>query len=104
MLCPGKMLSPAAQWGNLACKPWLFSINVMLTALTSRFTAGVATELAKGGVNVSYMTVTRAAGDDAIMAIGVDGNPPASVLEAIPSVPGIIEFTVFSESGIQPLG
>lgn len=66
--------------------------------------AGVATAMAEGGVNVSYMTVTRTGqGQEAIMAIGVDGTPPSSVLEAIPGVPGIIEFTIFSEKGIKPL-
>ena len=66
--------------------------------------AGVAGALAEGGVNVSYMTVTRTGrGLEAIMAIGIDGNPPQNVLDKIPVVPGIIEMTLFSEKGIKPL-
>ena len=66
--------------------------------------AGVAGVLAEGGVNVSYMTVTRTGrGEEAIMAIGVDGTPSTSILEKIPAVPGVIEFTLFSEQGIRPL-
>ena len=55
-------------------------------------------------MNVSYMTVTRTGrGLEAIMAIGIDGNPPQNVLDKIPVVPGIIEMTLFSEKGIKPL-
>jgi len=64
----------------------------------------VATALAEGGVNVSYMTVTRTGqGQEAIMAIGVDGTPPQEVLQTIPKVPGVVEFTLFSEKDIRPL-
>jgi len=53
---------------------------------------------------VSYMTVTRTGqGQEAIMAIGVDGTPPQEVLQTIPKVPGVVEFTLFSEKDIRPL-
>lgn len=68
------------------------------------WTAGVANLLAESGINVSYMTVTRSEAEaEAIMAIGIDGSPPKSVLQKIPSVAGIIEFTVFSEKGLMSL-
>ena len=64
----------------------------------------MATALAEGGVNVSYMTVTRTGqGKEAIMAIGVDGTPSKEVLQKIPSVPGVVSFTLFSEKEIAPL-
>ena len=66
--------------------------------------AGVANLLAESGINVSYMTVTRSeAQSEAFMAIGIDGSPPKSVLDKIPTIPGIIEFTVFSEKGLMAL-
>lgn len=65
---------------------------------------GVAKVLAEGGINVSYMTVTRTGqGKEAIMAIGLDGRPPQETLDEIPKVPGIVEFTLFSEKNIKPL-
>ena len=66
--------------------------------------AGVANLLAESGINVSYMTVTRSEAEaEAIMAIGIDGSPSKSVLDKIPSVPGIIESTLFSEKGLMEL-
>jgi D-3-phosphoglycerate dehydrogenase len=60
--------------------------------------AGVSSELAKNGINISYMTVSRAGkGADAIMAIGVDGRPGEAVLEAVGQVKGVQETTSFSE-------
>ena len=53
---------------------------------------------------MSYMTVTRTGqGKEAIMAIGVDGTPPKEVLQKIPSVPGVVSFTLFSDKEIAPL-
>ena len=58
----------------------------------------VGTQLATGGVNISFMTVARTGrGEEAIMAIGVDGNPSQDVLRKIPSIEGISEFTIFDD-------
>ena len=60
--------------------------------------AAVSTELAKAGVNISFMTVCRTAkGREAIMAIGVDGTPQPAVLAAIGGVTGVKECATFSE-------
>lgn len=60
--------------------------------------AGVSSELAKNGINISYMTVSRTGkGRDAIMAIGVDGRPAAEVLAAVGKVQGVQECTSFTE-------
>ena len=60
--------------------------------------AGVSTELARAGINVSFMTVSRETrGRDAIMAVGVDETPPRAVLDAITQVSGITEFAIVSE-------
>ena len=57
--------------------------------------AAVGQELAEASVNISFMTVSRTQpGKDAVMAIGVDGQPPQSVLEKIPSISGIKEFAL----------
>lgn len=94
---------------RLECIPWHLQESLEASCLSLPFLrvvdlVGVATALAEGGVNVSYMTVTRTGqGQEAIMAIGVDGTPSAEVLETIPNVPGIIEFTLFSEKGMRPL-
>ncbi|GIL50756.1 hypothetical protein Vafri_6902 [Volvox africanus] len=59
---------------------------------------GVGMLLAKDQVNISFMTVSRAARDrEAIMAIGIDSEPSADTLEAITRVPGVVEVTVFKE-------
>lgn len=58
--------------------------------------AAVGQELASADVNISFMTVSRTKpGKEAVMAIGVDGQPPQSVLDKIPSISGIKEFTLF---------
>lgn len=55
-------------------------------------------------MNVSYMTVTRTGeSQEAIMAIGLDGRPQQGTLDKIPKVPGIVEFTLFSEKNIGTL-
>ena len=57
--------------------------------------AAVGSELAKANVNISFMTVSRTQpGKDAVMAIGVDGQPPNDVLDKIPSIDGIREFAL----------
>ena len=57
--------------------------------------AAVGSELAKANVNISFMTVSRTQpGKDAVMAIGVDGDPPQGVLNSIPSIAGIKEFAL----------
>lgn len=57
--------------------------------------AAVGQELAEASVNISFMTVSRTQpGKDAVMAIGVDGQPPQSVLDKIPSISGIKEFAL----------
>ena len=78
--------------------------DAWLPGLKYDWPAGVATALAEGGVNVSYMTVTRTGqSQEAIMAIGLDGRPQQETLDKIPKVPGIIEFTLFSEKNIGTL-
>jgi ACT domain/D-3-phosphoglycerate dehydrogenase intervening domain len=60
--------------------------------------AAVASALAKDGVNVSFMTVGRIdKGSDAIMCIGVDSEPAASVLTELTKVDGIIECGLFNQ-------
>lgn len=60
--------------------------------------AAVSSELAQQNINVSYMTVCRVGkGTEAIMAIGVDGQPTSQVIEAIAKVKGVQEVTSFSE-------
>ncbi|KAK9817004.1 hypothetical protein WJX72_008115 [[Myrmecia] bisecta] len=64
--------------------------------------AAVSNVLAKGSVNISFMTVCRTGrGEDAIMAIGVDDKPKKAILEEIPRIPGITEFALFSEMGLK---
>ena len=62
--------------------------------------AGVSTELAANQINVSYMTVSRVldGSNEAIMAIGVDGQPDSSVMHALASVNGVQEVTSLTES------
>ncbi|GMH45797.1 hypothetical protein BSKO_13760 [Bryopsis sp. KO-2023] len=60
--------------------------------------AAIASEFAKGDLNVSFMTVTRTGkGQEAIMAIGVDEEPSAENVAAIKVIPGVEEFTMFKE-------
>jgi D-3-phosphoglycerate dehydrogenase len=60
--------------------------------------AGVSSALATSNMNVSYMTVSRVGkGDQAIMAIGVDEQPSAQVMDSIKKVKGVQEVTSFTE-------
>lgn len=60
--------------------------------------AGVSSELARNNVNISFMTVSRLGkGTDAIMAMGVDGQPSADVMASIAKVKGVQECTSFTE-------
>lgn len=60
--------------------------------------AAIASEFAKGDVNVSFMTVIRTGkGKEAIMAIGVDEEPTEEMVAAIRQVPGVEEFAMFKE-------
>ena len=72
--------------------------SVLLVLQTDRpgLIAAVGQELANANLNISFMTVSRTQpGKDAVMAIGVDGQPPQSVLDKIPSISGIKEFALF---------
>lgn len=61
--------------------------------------AGVSSELSSHNINISYMTVSVAKkGQEAIMAIGVDGKPDPNVLASVASVSGVKEVTSFSET------
>ena len=54
--------------------------------------------LAQNSINVSYMTVSRVGkGTEAIMAIGVDGQPSVEVISSISQVKGVQEVTSFTE-------
>ena len=60
--------------------------------------AGVSAILAQNSINVSYMTVSRVGkGTEAIMAIGVDGQPSVEVISSISQVKGVQEVTSFTE-------
>lgn len=60
--------------------------------------AGVSSKLASYNLNINYMTVSVASkGQEAIMAIGVDGAPSSDVLKDVASVPGVKEVCAFSE-------
>lgn len=72
--------------------------SVLLVLQTDRpgLIAAVGSELASASMNISFMTVSRTQpGKDAVMAIGVDGQPPKSVLDKIPGIDGIKEFALF---------
>ena len=58
--------------------------------------AAVGQQLANANVNISFMPVSSThPGQDAVMAIGVDGQPPQEVLNHIPDIDGIKEFALF---------
>jgi len=60
--------------------------------------ASVTSALATNNMNVSYMTVSRVGkGDQAIMAMGVDEQPTAQLMESIKKVKGVQEVTSFTE-------
>lgn len=59
----------------------------------------MGTLLAQADVNISFMTVSRMSkAGDAIMAVGVDSEVPASVVEAIKQIKGVVETTLFKET------
>jgi D-3-phosphoglycerate dehydrogenase / 2-oxoglutarate reductase len=64
--------------------------------------AGVSSELANNAINISYMTVSRVrdGSNEAIMAIGVDGQPDNQVLSALAQVKGVQEVTSFTENAL----
>lgn len=75
--------------------------NILLVRQTDQpgIIAAVSSELASNGINISYMTVSRVdRGNEAIMAIGMDGQPAAAVFDAIAKVNGIQEVTSFTEA------
>lgn len=54
--------------------------------------------LAKGNVNINFMTVCRTAKNaEAIMAIGIDDEPSTEVLDGIKTINGIEEWAIFRE-------
>ena len=58
----------------------------------------IGTLLAREGVNINFMTVGRTArSEEAVMAIGVDGEPSEALLAEISGVKGVLESTVFKE-------
>lgn len=58
----------------------------------------VGMALAKGNINISFMTVCRTTrNEEAIMAIGIDDEPTPEVLADIGKVPGVRELAVFKE-------
>lgn len=59
--------------------------------------AAVASVLSKEGVNISYMSVSVTPDNDAVMALGLDQEPPEEVLDQLPSLEGITETCVLAE-------
>ena len=59
--------------------------------------AAVANVLSKEGVNISYMSVSVTPDNDAVMALGLDQEPPEEVLDQLPSLEGITETCVLAE-------
>jgi len=61
--------------------------------------AECAALLSEAAINVSFMTVCRRGdkGEEAIMAIGIDEEPPREVLSQFPLIKGVKEFAVFKE-------
>eukprot|EP00879_Flechtneria_rotunda_P019347 GHRR01020319.1.p1 GENE.GHRR01020319.1~~GHRR01020319.1.p1 ORF type:complete len:352 (+),score=137.88 GHRR01020319.1:103-1056(+) len=58
----------------------------------------VGMALAKGNINISFMTVCRTSrNEEAIMAIGIDDQPNAEILADIAKVQGVLETAVFKE-------
>lgn len=59
--------------------------------------AGVASELARQDINISFMSVGRTGrGAEAIMAIGIDGSPDPALLSAVGQLRGVKETAVLS--------
>eukprot|EP01025_Chloroclados_australasicus_P038196 TRINITY_DN3914_c0_g1_i6.p1 TRINITY_DN3914_c0_g1~~TRINITY_DN3914_c0_g1_i6.p1 ORF type:complete len:251 (-),score=26.68 TRINITY_DN3914_c0_g1_i6:426-1133(-) len=60
--------------------------------------ASLSSLLGQSGINISFMTVARLArGQDAIMAAGVDTEPPQEVLDKITDIEPISEWAMFRE-------
>ena len=51
----------------------------------------VGTLLGDAGVNIANMTLSRAsAGGDAMMAIALDDDPPATIMTTLATLPGVV--------------
>ncbi len=59
--------------------------------------SAVSTVLAKAGINISFMSVSVTPDNDAVMALGLDQEPPAEILQQLFGLEGITEFAMFSE-------
>lgn len=59
--------------------------------------SGVSTLLAKSGINISFMSVSVTADQDAVMALGLDQEPDQALLAQLPNTEGITEFAMFTE-------
>ena len=59
--------------------------------------SGVSTLLAKSGINISFMSVSVTADQDAVMALGLDQEPDEALLAQLPNTEGITEFAMFTE-------
>lgn len=58
----------------------------------------VGLALAKGDINISFMTVCRTSrNEEAIMAIGVDDEPSAEIMDGIRQVKGVQELALFKD-------
>lgn len=58
----------------------------------------VGMALAKGNINISFMTVCRTSrNEEAIMAIGIDDEPSADILNDIRQVKGVEELAIFKD-------
>eukprot|EP00878_Enallax_costatus_P000452 GHUV01000543.1.p1 GENE.GHUV01000543.1~~GHUV01000543.1.p1 ORF type:complete len:584 (+),score=238.81 GHUV01000543.1:209-1960(+) len=58
----------------------------------------VGMALAKGSINISFMTVCRTSrNEEAIMAIGIDDEPNAETLDDIRKVKGVQELAIFKD-------
>ena len=59
--------------------------------------SGVSTLLAAAGINISFMSVSVTADQDAVMALGLDQEPDQATLASLPNTEGITEFAMFKE-------
>ncbi|CAL5222438.1 g4801 [Coccomyxa viridis] len=59
--------------------------------------AAVATVLSSAGVNISYMSVSVTPDNDAVMALGLDQDPPEDLLAQLTGLKEITETCVLSE-------
>ena len=49
------------------------------------------------GINISFMSVSVTADQDAVMALGLDQEPDQELLAQLPNTEGITEFAMFTE-------